>query len=251
MAAETPDDGQGAAALEAFARRLAAARRFRQRRGRPFVTISYAQSIDGSIATRQRQPLALSGPATLALTHRLRAMHAAILVGIGTVLADNPRLTVRLVPGPTPLPVVLDTHFRIPPDCRLMRQASTRPLVAGVAGEAGDGRPERLRQCGARIVACRSALDGRVELSHLMSILARLGIDSLMVEGGARVITSFVQAQLVDQLVITVAPRFVGGLPVMDPERPLPPPALSLKRPICQVMDRDLVIWAQPGRVRP
>lgn len=235
------------AALAAFERRLAAARRFRQRQGRPFVTISYAQSIDGSIATRQREPLALSSPASLALTHRLRAMHAAILVGIGTVLADNPRLTVRLVPGNSPLPVVLDSHFRTPPDCRLLQRPPGQVLVAGLDRAASAGRPAGLRQQGARIAACRAASDGRVELASLMRVLADHDIDSLMVEGGARVITSFLQARLADQLIVTIAPRFVGGLPVIDseslPAAGLPP--CSLAQTNCEMMQGDWVIWAR------
>ncbi|MEZ4718129.1 MAG: GTP cyclohydrolase II [Caldilineaceae bacterium] len=82
---------------------------------RPFVTLSYAQSLDGSIAAN-RAPTRLSGPAAMAMTHALRAAHDAILVGIGTVLADNPRLTVRLVDGASPRPVVLDSKLRMPPD---------------------------------------------------------------------------------------------------------------------------------------
>ena len=91
----------------------------RRRTGRPFVTLSYAQSLDGSIADRPGRPLALSGPQAMALTHGLRAAHEAILVGIGTVLADNPRLNVRLVDGPDPQPMVVDSRLRFPPYANL------------------------------------------------------------------------------------------------------------------------------------
>ena len=97
------------------------------RTGRPLVTLSYAQSLDGCIAAGPGQRLSLSGPEALMLTHELRAAHAAILVGIGTVLADDPRLTVRLVPGSHPQPVVVDSRLRIPDDCYLLRHGPRRP----------------------------------------------------------------------------------------------------------------------------
>src|SRR4051794_24685033 len=87
---------------------------------RPIVTLAYAQSLDGSIATAARRPLALSSQPALKLTHQLRAEHDAILVGIGTVLADDPLLTVRLVNGPNPVPVVLDSRLRLPSTARLL-----------------------------------------------------------------------------------------------------------------------------------
>src|SRR5512133_2370683 len=90
------------------------------REGRPLVTLSYAQSLDGSLAAQRGTPLALSGPQSMELTHRLRAAQDAILVGIGTVLSDNPRLTVRLVEGSQPQPVILDSHLRFPLNANLL-----------------------------------------------------------------------------------------------------------------------------------
>ena len=91
----------------------------RQNTGRPFVTLTYAQSLDGSIARVPGKRLQLSGPEAQAMTHRLRAVNDAILVGIGTVLADNPRLTVRLAEGSDPQPVILDSKLRFPLDANL------------------------------------------------------------------------------------------------------------------------------------
>ena len=96
--------------------------------GLPFVTLSYAQSLDGSIAARRGEALGLSGPESLRLTHRLRSMHDAILVGIGTVLSDNPRLTVRLVNGQNPRPIVVDSRLRIPLNCRLFAENKVTPV---------------------------------------------------------------------------------------------------------------------------
>src|SRR5690606_10285843 len=87
--------------------------------GRPFVTLSYAQSLDGSIAIRSGEPLVLSGPESLCFTHHLRSIHDGILVGIGTVLSDDPQLTVRHCEGESPQPIVLDSQLRIPSTARL------------------------------------------------------------------------------------------------------------------------------------
>ena len=104
----------------------------RQRTGRPFVTLSYAQSLDGCISARPGVALALSGRQSLKLTHKLRAEHDAILVGIGTVLSDNPRLNVRLVDGDNPRPIVVDSRLRLPLDCNLLTQESGRPWIATI-----------------------------------------------------------------------------------------------------------------------
>ncbi len=246
----SPADHHRLPALPALQERLAQAERFRRQRGRPFITVSYAQSIDGSIASCQRQPLALSGQASSALTHCLRSAHATILVGIGTVLTDNPRLNVRLVPGPDPRPVVLDTHFRTPPDSRLLQRSGSGALIVG-AWSAANARPARLEACGAAVARCALGPEGRLDLAGLMALLAEKAVNSVMVEGGARVITSFIRARLVDQFVITIAPRLVGGLPVINPGGMPSATGLRLTQTSCQALGEDLVLWAQPAWEEP
>lgn len=182
-------------------------------RSRPRVTASYAQSLDGSIAARPGEPLRLSGSRALELTHGLRAGHDAILVGIGTVLADNPRLNVRLAAGKSPMPVILDGRLRFPLDARLLRERESEgvpgPLVATTRG-APPERARRLRQHGVTVVSFRAS-NGRVPLRPLMRALRRRGVGRLLVEGGGRVLTSLFAERLADWVVITVAPRLVGG----------------------------------------
>ena len=176
---------------------------------RPFVTLSYAQSLDGSIAAQPGAPTRLSGPAAMAMTHALRAEHDAILVGIGTVLADNPRLTVRLVDGASPRPVVLDSKLRMPPDSHLM----THPAGVVIATNGHDGTRDRhLLGLGATLLQLPSTTAGQIDLHALLGSLAELGIHSVMVEGGAAVINSFLREQLVDYVLVTVAPVFLGGV---------------------------------------
>lgn len=192
---------------------LVAAAEHRRRTGRPLVTLSYAQSLDGSIADRPGRPLSLSGSQSLTLTHGLRASHDAILVGIGTVLADNPRLNVRLVTGESPQPVIVDTRLRFPSYANLLRTGRAPWIVANEG--ADPERREALEAMGARVF-CLPAANGLVNLETLLEQLGNLEIDSLMVEGGAQIITSFLASRLVDQIILTIAPLLVGGLRVVD-----------------------------------
>lgn len=176
---------------------------------RPFVTLSYAQSLDGCLTLRQGQDAPVSGEASLMVTHRLRAMHDAICVGIGTLLADDPRLTAHRVGGPHPRPVVLDSRLRCPPGARLFDHPR-RPIVAGAAPLDADRR-EGLAQAGAEVLGLPAGADGRVDLAALMATLAARGIASLMVEGGAEAITAFLRCRWVDYAVVTVAPVLAGG----------------------------------------
>jgi len=223
--------------------RLKSAAAHRRRTGRPLVTLSYAQSLDGSIATRSGHPLALSGSESLVLTHRLRAAHDAILVGIGTVLADNPRLSVRLAPGLDPQPVVVDSRLRFPPYANLLRHGRA-PWIATSEG-ADPERREALTAAGA-VVFPVSSNNGWVDLANLLQHLGDKGINSLMVEGGAQIITSFLTARLVDQVVITLAPMLVGGLRVVDRLGPAMKPFPRLRRLLYQPMGEDLVLWGEP-----
>jgi 3,4-dihydroxy 2-butanone 4-phosphate synthase/GTP cyclohydrolase II len=155
--------------------------------------------------------MTLSGPESMTLTHALRAQHDGILVGIDTVLTDDPCLTVRLVEGPDPQPIVLDSRLRTPVDARLFRHPTLRPWIATTT-TAERGRERALIAAGARVVRVPPNDDGQVDLAALLPRLRALGIASLMVEGGARVITSFLAGRAVDRLVLTIAPLLVGGL---------------------------------------
>jgi len=179
--------------------------------GRPFLTLSYAQSLDGCVTAVSGQPLTLSGPQSMTMTHRLRAAHDAILVGIGTLLADNPRLTVRLVDGKNPQPVVVDSRLRFPIQANLLRDHPLPPWIAA-SQHADQDRQRALERLGARVLRLPADANGQVDLLALVECLGALGVQRLMVEGGARIITSFLRQRLVDLLVLTVSPRLVGGV---------------------------------------
>ena len=215
-------------------------------RKRPFVTLSYAQSIDGSITVRRGEPWAISGPESLEMTHRLRSEHDAILVGIETALADDPLLSVRLVDGQDPQPVIVDSHLRYPLHARLL-QTGHAPWIA-TTENADVARQYTLEAAGARVFRLPSDKNGQVDLQHLMSKLSQLGINSLMVEGGAAVITSFLTSHLVDRLVITIAPMIVGGLNAIEPlQRSSGNPLPQLVRTRYQKLGNDIVLLGDLG----
>jgi riboflavin-specific deaminase-like protein len=232
--------------IEDFKTLIDSSAEFRQKNGRPYITISYAQSLDGSIATLNKSRLQLSGRESMLLTHQLRASCQAILVGIGTVLADNPSLTVRLAGGRNPQPIILDTHLRTPPDATLVQRSDLSTwIVNGNHDRVRSGHA--LSQKGATLIGCRCDDDGLIDLLVLMDTLARRQIDSIMVEGGARVITSFVRLKLVDLFVITVSPKLIGGLPVIDAGSFRATAGLQLKDVHYQRLGADLIIWARPN----
>lgn len=178
---------------------------------RPQVTVAYAQTLDGRLATRAGSSQWISGPESLRLAHALRARHDAVMVGIGTVLADDPRLTVRLVPGRNPLRVVVDSTLRTPPTAAVLADSSASGTLLAVTASADPIRVEAMRALGATVLRAAADEDGRVALPALLAALRRRGIASLLAEGGARLITGLLRARLVDRLVVTVAPKLLGA----------------------------------------
>jgi 3,4-dihydroxy 2-butanone 4-phosphate synthase/GTP cyclohydrolase II len=210
-----------------------------QDRSRPWVTLSYAQSLDGSIASHRSAPLALSGSATLKITHSLRANHSVILVGIGTLIADDPQLNTRLVNGSDPQPVVLDRQLRFPLDARLLRGQKSPWIFTNLHAQ-----PEReaiLTKAGALVFRPETEM---FSIGEILSFLGQQGMPSVMVEGGAGVITSFLQAQLVDLVVLTIASRLIGG--VRGIENPLAYGGPRLEKFGVKNFGEDLLIWGCP-----
>jgi GTP cyclohydrolase II len=210
------------------------------KKGRAAVTLSYAQTLDGTIARHAGQPFRISGEEAMRLTHGLRAGHDGVLVGLGTVVADDPRLTVRLVAGNQPRPIVLDSQLRLPLTAKVW-QHPQRPLIATTA-EAPAERQTALEAEGATVIRLPATADGRVSLPHLVQALPALGIHTLMVEGGAQVIGGFLAAQVVDWLVVTVGMQLVGGLAAVGrPLVHLPRLVPAHQRPF----GADWVVWGK------
>jgi riboflavin-specific deaminase-like protein len=174
---------------------------------RPYVVVKYAQTLDGRIATSTGDARWISGESERRASHALRAACDAVLVGVGTVLADDPQLTVRMVPGVSPIRVVLDSGLRIPDRARVLDDDAATVIVTTNASSA-DRRAE-LRERGASVVVVPAGPNG-VGLGPAMETLLAAGIRSVLVEGGARVITSFLSSGLAARLVVGIAPRVLG-----------------------------------------
>jgi diaminohydroxyphosphoribosylaminopyrimidine deaminase / 5-amino-6-(5-phosphoribosylamino)uracil reductase len=177
---------------------------------RPSVTVTYAQTLDGRVATATGESKWISCPDSLRFAHEMRAGHDAVLVGAGTVCKDDPRLTVRHVSGDDPLRVVVDSTLRTPPQAAVLADDAASGTVLAATDLAPSRRRERALSSGATVLELPADAEGRVHLGALMEELGALGVGSVMVEGGATLITSFLKAGLVDRLAVCVAPKILG-----------------------------------------
>jgi len=179
--------------------------------GRPFVHLKIAMSLDGRIATRTGESRWITGEMSRLAAQRLRHEYDAILVGVGTVLTDDPELTCRLEkPRHRPLfRVVLDSHLRIPMNSKLVRTAHECPLLIFTAND-NEEKAQHLKKAGAIVIKAPST-DGRVALDRVLDELAQRETTSVLVEGGAEVNASFIGQGLVDKFTFFIAPKIIGG----------------------------------------
>jgi riboflavin-specific deaminase-like protein len=178
-------------------------------RRRPFVTVHLAQSLDGRVAL-EGNATPLSTAAGRACAHAARAAHDAVLVGASTVRIDNPRLTVREAPGEDPLRVVLASTLALPRGAHALG-GDREALVIGAEGRISSEERSFLEAAGVEVAVAERDLDGRVAVEGALELLAARGVERLLVEGGAKVVTSFLRARCVDRLSIEIAMRLLGA----------------------------------------
>lgn len=182
---------------------------------RPYVVLKTAMTLDGKIATHTGASKWVTGEAARAEVQQLRHRYAAIMVGIGTVLADNPRLTCRLEGGKNPLRVICDSHLRTPLEATVVTTAKEVPTVIATAcSDIAKWRPYETAGC--RVVACVGA-DGRVDLPQLMAWLGEQGIDSVLLEGGGTLNWAALHAGVVQKVISYIAPKLFGGADAKTP----------------------------------
>jgi len=178
--------------------------------GMPFVTVKYAQTLDGRIAAANGQSQWISSEAARKFAHQLRAGHDAVLVGMGTVIQDNPELTVRHVRGRNPLRVIVDSGLRIPLHVKILQNISAAKTLIATVKTSDDARYTQIEATGAEILTVKKDKQGRVDLKKLLKMLAARGISSILVEGGAQIITAVLKNNLATRLVTIIAPKIIG-----------------------------------------
>lgn len=182
----------------------------------PYAVMKYAMTLDGKIATHTGDSRWVTGEQARAHVHRTRNRLSAIMVGIGTVLADDPQLTCRMEGGRNPVRIVCDSQLRIPLDSQLVRTArQVRTIIATVASQ-DDDRAQALAQAGVEVRRCR-ARQGRVDLNDLMEKLGQDGIDSILLEGGAALHFAALEAGIVQKVQAYIAPKLIGGAAAKSP----------------------------------
>jgi diaminohydroxyphosphoribosylaminopyrimidine deaminase/5-amino-6-(5-phosphoribosylamino)uracil reductase len=185
----------------------------RLRLGRPLVTLKLATSLDGRIATASGESRWISGPVARERTHAFRIDHDAILVGVGTVLADDPQLTCRLpgLDGRSPVRVVIDRQLRIPAAARLVVDAQLVPTWIVTLHSADRARREALLARGVILIDVDPDPEGQINLAAALGAIGARGITRLLVEGGAGLGAALIRARLVDRLAWVHAPLLLGG----------------------------------------
>ncbi len=187
---------------EAFVRHVAT--------GMPFVTLKIAQTLDGKIATASGESKWITGEKARAEGHRLRSINDAILVGINTVLKDDPALTARIPHGRDPVRVIVDTHLRIPLRAKVLIGKSTARTIIAAKKSAPHDSILKLQKAGAEVIAVAADRD-RLDFRDLMKKLGAMGIMSLLIEGGAEVNATALRSGIVDKVVMFIAPLLMTG----------------------------------------
>jgi diaminohydroxyphosphoribosylaminopyrimidine deaminase / 5-amino-6-(5-phosphoribosylamino)uracil reductase len=181
----------------------------------PFITLKYAQSLDGKIALSNGESKWISGKESRIFAHKLRAKHDAILVGINTIIKDNPKLTIRLYKGKNPIRIILDSKLRIPLNSFVLNDNNKTIIVTLEKSLRNNKRKyEILKKRDIEFITIRKkSRDAIYRVSTMKNILynlGNLGIKSILVEGGSKVITSFIKNKLVDELIVITAPIYIG-----------------------------------------
>ena len=180
--------------------------------GRPLVILKSALTLDGRSATVTGDSRWITGAESRALVHRLRDKCDAIMVGIGTVLHDDPQLTCRLPEGDgrDPLRIIVDARLDIPMSAAVLAGPAAQGTLLAVTAAAGKDKARQLEERGATVLVCAETA-GRVDLGDLLNRLGARGVQSVLVEGGAILNQSLLSAGLVDQVMIFFAPKLLGG----------------------------------------
>lgn len=189
---------------------------------RPFVNLLTAMSLDGKIATRLQDSTGITGPESHEFVQNLRARYDAVMVGINTILQDNPMLNCKILRGCDPWRIIVDTEAKTPLNSKIFLRSDPEeprpPVLIAISYGAHEDRLRSLRLAGAEILHCpdENSEQPRVDLSRLMQILNKRGITSVLIEGGATLRAAALEAGIVDKVSFLVAPKLMGGTQAMS-----------------------------------
>ncbi len=178
--------------------------------GIPYVTVKYAQTLDGRIATKTGDSQWISSEESRKYVHRLRAINDCVMVGAGTVTADNPQLTVRHVKGKNPLRIIVDSNLRIPIKSSVLTDDNPHLTIIATTSKAPARKITAIKKLGVEVLIVKKERNGKVSFSSLLKELGKRGIMSVLVEGGSGMNTSLLKVNLVDKMIIPIAPKILG-----------------------------------------
>jgi len=210
---------------------------------RPFVIIKVAMSADGRIATKTGDSKYITSKEARMLVHKLRTEVDAVMVGLNTVIRDNPELTPRLYNGKDPMKIVVDSTLKIPKNCKLLKEPSK--LIIATTNKARKSEIAKLQHKGATVIVTKSK-QGMVDMNDLLKQLGKHEIVSVMIEGGSELNSSAIKASVVDKILIFTAPKLIGNgvaaignLGVNKINK-----AINLKDPVCSRVGKDMLVEA-------
>lgn len=211
---------------------------------RPYVAMKYAMTMDGKIATRTGASRWITGEAARNHVQTLRHAYKGIMVGIGTVLADNPMLNCRMQGGIDPVRIVCDTHLRIPMDCQIVQTADTIETILATSTNEKEKKDQLIKK-GVQILQIPEK-DGCIDLNLLMQTLGEKGIDSILLEGGGRLNDSFLREKLIQKAYVYLAPKIFGGEDAKTPVEgigvSLPEQSANFKLQQIQQIEEDILL---------
>lgn len=218
--------------------------------GLPFVTMKYAMTLDGKIACYTGQSKWITGESARAHVQQERLRHSAIMLGVGTVLADDPLLTCRLENGRDPIRIICDSYLRTPLDSNIVKTANKVPTIIAAISDDRE-RASLYEEAGCRIIKTEPK-DGHVDLAALMKLLGKERLDSILLEGGGELNWSALKAGIVSKVQAYIAPKLFGGngkAPVMGEGVPIPAEAFMLEQCSIRHIGEDILIESRVKNV--
>lgn len=218
--------------------------------GLPYLVMKYAMTIDGKTATEKGLSKWITGEKARLDVQKLRNKYSGIMVGIGTVLKDNPLLTCHIENGRNPTRIICDSYLKIPTDCLICQTAKDVPTIVATTVSSGN-KKAKLEEIGINILTVPEK-DGMVDLQALMQKLGKLEIDSIMLEGGGRINYSALQAGIVREVYVYLAPKIFGGAaaetPVEGAGVSLPDKGFAFSAPEIMAFGNDIRLHYRSGK---